>query len=244
MSKYGVIGGTGLPEITGLVTTHQTSVKTPYGEPSSPLIYGLLGNKEVVFLSRRGKEAAIVAHKINYRANIWSLRDAGIQRIIATAAVAGIDDALNIGDVILPDQLIDYTYGREVSFDRVDANGCTESHISFTEPYSAELRDKILTISKETDFSLRTSGTYAVTQGPRFETRAEAARLARDGCHFVGMTGMPEASLARELGMEYACIALVIAKVGSASKPTPEQKTFIANRQEQVVKLISKIIQN
>ncbi len=244
MSKYGVIGGTGLPEITGLVTTHQTSVKTPYGVPSAPLIYGLLGDKEVVFLSRRGREAAIVAHKINYRANIWSLRDAGIQKIIATAAVASLDPTLNIGDVILPDQLIDYTYGRESSFDRLDANGCTESHISFTEPYSPALRGKILLTCRETNFQLRSTGTYAITQGPRFETRAEAMRLVRDGCHFVGMTGMPEASLATELGMEYASIALVIAKVGSTSQTTAEQKAFISHKQDQVVKLISKIIQN
>lgn len=241
MSKYGVIGGTGLPEITGLVTTHQTSVKTPYGEPSAPLIYGLLGDREVVFLSRRGKEAAIVAHKINYRANIWSLRDAGIQKVIATAAVASIDPTLEIGDVILPDQLIDYTYGRDASF---ESNGGTESHIAFTEPYTSALRNQILTVATAIDFPLRAAGTYAVTQGPRFETKAETDRLARDGCHFVGMTGMPEACLARELGMEYACIALVIAKVGSGAKPTEAQQAFIAHRQTQVVKLIANCIQN
>ncbi len=208
MNKIAVIGGSHFASLKNLVITHSTSVKTPYGEPSAPLSYGILGNQEVVYLPRRGSQQPMPPHQINYRANIWALRDAGVQTVIATAAVAGIMDLFSPGDVVLPNQLIDYTYGRENTF-----LGESElTHVNFSEPYSEKLRQLILVQAQKLHFPIAKKATYGITQGPRLETAAEIERIARDGCHLVGMTGMPEAALARELGLDYACIALVVRK--------------------------------
>lgn len=208
MNKIAVIGGSHFASLKNLVITHSTSVKTPYGEPSAPLSYGILGNQEVVYLPRRGSEHPMPPHQINYRANIWALRDAGVQTVIATAAVAGIMDLFSPGDVVLPNQLIDYTYGRENTF----LGESEVTHVNFTEPYSEKLRLQILQQAHKLQFPVAKKATYAITQGPRLETAAEIERISRDGCHLVGMTGMPEAALARELGLDYACIALVVRK--------------------------------
>ncbi|MCS5711817.1 S-methyl-5'-thioinosine phosphorylase [Candidatus Berkiella aquae] len=208
MNKIAVIGGSHFASLKNLVITHSTSVKTPYGEPSAPLSYGILGDQEVVYLPRRGSQEPMQPHQINYRANIWALRDAGVQTVIATAAVAGIADFFSAGDVVVPDQLIDYTYGRENTF----LGESEVTHINFTEPYSEQLRQQIFQNAEKFSFPVIAKATYAITQGPRLETAAEIERIARDGCHLVGMTGMPEAALARELGLDYACIALVVRK--------------------------------
>jgi 5'-deoxy-5'-methylthioadenosine phosphorylase len=207
MSKIAVLGGSHFSSLKKLSLTHSASVQTPFGEPSAPLSYGILGDKEVVYLPRRGSAEHMAAHKINYRANIWALRDAGVQTILATAAVAGISPHFSPGDLVIPNQLIDYTYGRENTFWGEDAN---VTHIDFTEPYSDHLRKIIIHKAQDLSVKIQTQATYGITQGPRLETRAEAQKLANDGCHLVGMTGMPEAALARELGLDYACIALVI----------------------------------
>lgn len=215
MNKIAVIGGSHFASLKNLVITHSTSVKTPYGEPSAPLSYGILGNQEVIYLPRRGSQQPMPPHQINYRANIWALRDAGVQTVIATAAVAGIK-AFAPGDVVLPNQLIDYTYGRENTF-LGDSHETDVIHINFTEPYSEKVRQQIFAQGEKIGVKVATSATYAITQGPRLETAAEIERIARDGCHLVGMTGMPEAALARELGLDYACIALVVRQASSSA---------------------------
>lgn len=211
MSKIAVIGGSRFTALKNLVITHSTTVKTPYGDPSAPLSYGILGDREVVYLPRRDNPQTMPPHKINYRANLWALRDAGVQTVIATAAVASICDTLKTGDLVLPDQLVDYTYGRENTFLGEDAS---VNHIHFAQPYSENLRQKIADNAQKLGYHILTRATYGVMQGPRLETVAEVGRLSRDGCHLVGMTGMPETALARELGLNYACIAVVVRKAG------------------------------
>lgn len=220
MDKIAVIGGSYLSVLKNLVVTHSTSVKTPFGEPSAPLTYGILGEQEVVYLPRRGGEKLISPHQINYRANIWALRDAGVQTVLATAAVAGISEDFPVGTIVVPDQLIDYTHNRESTFLGEDSR---VTHIFFSEPYTEGLRRRILAHAAHLRYNVKSSGTYAVTQGPRFETRAEVQRLQRDGSHIVGMTGMPEAALARELGLDYAVLALVIRNVHDVA-PLDEQE--------------------
>lgn len=237
MSKVAVIGGSCFTSLKNLVITHSTAVKTPFGEPSAPLTYGILGEHEVVYLPRRGSIKLMPPHQINYRANIWALRDAGVQTVIATAAVAGLLPDLHVGEVIIPDQLIDYTYGRDSTFLGEDSR---VTHIEFSSPYSMLVRQKVMGCAESLNFKVLSQGTYAITQGPRYETQAEVHRLVQEGCHFVGMTGMPEAALARELELDYACIALV---VRNASVPhTPEDKLIIQEREQWVEKLVETCI--
>jgi purine nucleoside phosphorylase len=206
MNKIAIIGGSRFVSLKNLSLTHSTTVNTPFGEPSAPLSYGILGDMEVVYLPRRGSDKPMAPHKINYRANIWALRDAGVQTIIATAAVIGIVDPIQVGGIFIPDQLIDYTYGRENTFLGEDDS---VTPINFANPYSDKLRQQFIKTAKALGLPYQ-QGTYGITQGPRRETIAELERFKRDGCHVVGMTGMPEAALARELDLDYACIALVV----------------------------------
>ncbi|TPW17367.1 MAG: 5'-methylthioadenosine phosphorylase [Halothiobacillaceae bacterium] len=207
MAKLAIIGGTGLTSLTNLKITHREVVHTPYGEPSGPLIYGVLQEKEVVFLPRHGSGHTIPPHKINYRANLWALENTGVENIIAVAAVGGIHPALGPAMLAIPDQLIDYTWSRKNTFFEEDLTHVT--HIDFTQPYSAALRQLLLEACQTSGLSVVSQGVYAATQGPRLETAAEINRLERDGCTMVGMTGMPEAALARELNMRYATLAVV-----------------------------------
>lgn len=237
MSKIAVIGGSCFTSLKNLVITHSASVKTPFGEPSAPLTYGILGDHEVVYLPRRGSLKPMPPHQINYRANIWALRDAGVQMVVATAAVAGILPEIQVGEVIVPDQLIDYTYGRDNTFLGEDSR---VTHIEFSSPYSVALRQKIISCAELLHFKIVPNGIYAITQGPRYETQAEVNRLVQDGCDFVGMTGMPEAALARELGLDYACIALVVRN--AIIPPVPEDKLLIEERGQWVEKLVETCI--
>jgi len=204
-----VIGGTGLQRLEGLELLGREAVETPYGAPSAPLARGRLAGRELLFLARHGEGHTIPPHRINYRANLWALKEAGAPRILAVAAVGGIDPALAPGELVLPDQLIDYTHGREVTF--FDGDGTPDGvvHVDFTEPYDARLRALLRRAAEEGGVPLRDGGVYGCTQGPRLETAAEIRRMARDGCTLVGMTGMPEAALARELGLPYCCLAVV-----------------------------------
>lgn len=208
MAKLAVIGGTGLTEIPELerVATHRIS--TAYGEPSADIIEANLNGQEVYFLPRHGEQHSIAPHRINYRANIAALHQLGVTDIIAIAAVGGIAPMLNPGRLVCPDQIIDYTYGREQTF--YSANFSPEQHIDFTYPYTQALRQQLLTAASEMGLSMEADGVYGTTQGPRLETAAEIRRMAQDGCTIVGMTGMPEAALARELAINYACCALVV----------------------------------
>ena len=202
-----IIGGTGLAALDNLQITGSDHLSTPYGEPSGPLIRGQLGDRSVIFLARHGLHHTLPPHKINYRANLWALHQTGVRRIIAVAAVGGIRDDMAPGALEFPDQIIDYTYGRDCTFFEEDLSEVT--HIDFTEPYCADLRNRLILAARQLHLGARESCTYAAMSGPRLETTAEIRKLARDGCDIVGMTGMPEAALARELGLRYATCAVV-----------------------------------
>lgn len=208
MSIVAIIGGSGLDVIKDLEITSRKVVRTPYGDPSGIVTAGSLYGKSFVFLPRHGSQHTIPPHKINYRANIWALKDYGVDTIIAFAAVGAIDDSLPSGAIVIPDQLIDYTWGREHTF--YDGKSESVQHVEFDAPYSELTRHQLIEAAKKANVSARTEGTYAVTQGPRFETPAEIVKLERDGATIVGMTGMPEAILARELQIDYACVAIVV----------------------------------
>ena len=203
-----IIGGTGLTQLTNLEISHRQVMRTPYGEPSGAITFGRLRQHEVMFIARHGYGHTIPPHDVNYRANLWALKEQGAQRIISVAAVGGIRADLSPGVIVLPDQIIDYTYGREFTY--FDGRDCSVTHIDFTQPYSQELRQQILDAGRCADITCLDGGVYAATQGPRLDTAAEINRLERDGADMVGMTGMPEAALAKELGLNYAAIAVVV----------------------------------
>ncbi|MBI1195785.1 MAG: S-methyl-5'-thioinosine phosphorylase [Gammaproteobacteria bacterium] len=207
MTHLAIIGGTGLTSLKNLEITHREVVHTPYGEPSGPLTYGTLGGKKVVFLARHGYGHTIPPHCINYRANIWALRSVKVDKVIAVAAVGGITKEAGPGVIVLPDQIIDYTWARSSTFFEDDLTHVT--HVDFTYPYSEPLRQLLLASAKKIGLDAVDGGVYGATQGPRLETAAEINRLERDGCTIVGMTGMPEAVLAREIGLEYVCCSVV-----------------------------------
>jgi 5'-deoxy-5'-methylthioadenosine phosphorylase len=203
-----ILGGSGLTQFAELADVRHSTVRTAYGEPSGPLTFGRLGGREVVFLARHGDGHSIAPHEINYRANIQALRDAGASRIAAVATVGGIRREFGPGTLVVPDQIIDYTWGRAATF--FEGPGAKVTHIDFTQPYAAALRADLLAAARACGEALVDGGVYAATQGPRLETAAEIGRLERDGADLVGMTGMPEAALAREAGLEYACLAVVV----------------------------------
>jgi len=205
--KLAIIGGTGLTSLNNLNSIRSEIIQTPYGEPSGALNYGEILGNEVVFIARHGSEHTIPPHKVNYCANIWALHQAGITHIIAINAVGGITAEFKPATISIPDQIIDYTYSRKHTFFEDELSDVV--HIDFTEPYCSSLRNYILSKSKEKNIEVVTYGTYAATQGPRLESVAEIKRLEKDGCDLVGMTGMPEAALARELEMCYASVAVV-----------------------------------
>ncbi len=203
-----IIGGTGLAQLANLEITHRQVMRTPYGEPSGALTFGMINQHEVMFIARHGYGHTIPPHRVNYRANLWALHNQGAKRVVAVTSVGGIRDDLTPGVIVVPDQIIDYTYGREFTFfDGVDR---PLTHIDFTHPYCPELRVRILDAARCANEVMIDGGTYAAVQGPRLETAAEITRCQRDGADMIGMTGMPEASLAKELGLSYATIAVVV----------------------------------
>jgi 5'-methylthioinosine phosphorylase len=208
MKKLAVIGGTGIDELEGLEIVQSHAVTTPYGEPSRPVQEGRLGETKLFFLQRHGSPQAIPPHLINYRANLWALKSLGVDEIVAINAVGGITPSMRPGQLVIPDQVIDYTWGREHSID--DGTAGSLMHIDFTEPYDRELRLALIEVATSERIAHEASGVHGVAQGPRLETAAEIARMARDGCDVVGMTGMPEAALARELGLAYASLCMVV----------------------------------
>lgn len=202
-----VIGGTGLTALENLEITHREVVHTPWGEPSGALTHGELSGCHVVFLARHGYTHRIPPHQVNYRANMWALRHVGVQRVLAINAVGGIREDLVPGMLAVPDQLIDYTWGRAHTF--VEGELKHVVHTDFTWPYDEALRRAVVDAGRRCEVAMAGQGTYAATQGPRLETAAEIDRLERDGADMVGMTGMPEAILARELDLRYASCAVV-----------------------------------
>jgi 5'-deoxy-5'-methylthioadenosine phosphorylase len=207
-AKIAVIGGTGLYSMMDeFDVIRQQIVNTPYGEASSPLVYGTLLGREVVFLARHGFTHRLPPHRINYRANIWMLNEIGVDRIIAVNAVGSMNKQCPPESLVLPHQIIDYTWGREHTFYAEDLESVV--HIDFTDPYSESLRKTLIAAGKACALDLVKEAVYGCTQGPRLESAAEIQRLTRDGCDIVGMTGMPEAALAREKSIEYASIAVI-----------------------------------
>ena len=202
-----IIGGSGLTQLATLAITRRLVVRTPYGEASGALTLGRISDREVCFLARHGYGHTIPPHEVNYRANIWALREAGVRQIISVASVGGIRADLGPGCLAVPSQIIDYTWGRAGTF--FEGGDTPVTHIDFTHPYTGSIRDALLGAAARCGEPAADGATYGVTQGPRLETAAEINRLERDGCDVVGMTAMPEASLARELGLEYAAIAVV-----------------------------------
>jgi len=202
-----IIGGTGLYAFPGLEGVQRESVATPFGDPSGVVVLGTLAGKRVAFLARHGESHTLAPHRVNYRANVWALHRLGARRVVGVNAVGGIAEKMGPRVLAVPDQIIDYTHGRLDSF--CDVDGAKVEHVDFTEPYSPALRAELIVAGKRAGVAVVDGGCYGATQGPRLETRAEIARMRRDGCDLVGMTGMPEAVLARELGVEYACLALV-----------------------------------
>lgn len=204
---FAIIGGSGLSRLSTLDVVRREIVRTPYGIPSGPIIFGELCGKPVMFLARHGFGHTIPPHLVNYRANIWALREAGASAILSVASVGGIRSDLKPGTLIVPHQIIDYTWGRSATFfDRTDE---PVRHIDFTHPYNADLRQHVLDCAERTGEAMIDGSVYAATQGPRLETAAEIDRFERDGADVVGMTGMPEASLAREINLPYAAINIV-----------------------------------
>ncbi|HSH84384.1 MAG TPA: S-methyl-5'-thioinosine phosphorylase [Guyparkeria sp.] len=202
-----IIGGTGLSQIEGIEGVRHQVVSTPYGEPSGPLSIGRMQGCNVVFLPRHGYNHRIPPHQINYRANIWALRELGVDGILAMSAVGGINPDMGPGTLLVPDQLIDYTWGRPSTYYEGDLD--TVTHVDFTYPYDQSLRQAFLRAGEVFGLPMIDGGTYGATQGPRLETAAEIRKLERDGCDVVGMTGMPEAILAREAGIKYASLNVV-----------------------------------
>lgn len=207
-----IVGGSGLAQFEGLELTRREVMRTPYGEPSGALSWGCLhagsSRQEVVFLPRHGYSHTIPPHDINYRANLWALNEVGVTSVIAVASVGGIRSDLVPGRLVVPDQILDYTYGRSSTF--FDNAELPVTHVDFTHPYDASLRQCLLQAGQRVGAVIADGGVYACVQGPRLETAAEINRYERDGADMVGMTGMPEAVLARELGMRYACLSVVV----------------------------------
>ncbi|HEX3894604.1 MAG TPA: S-methyl-5'-thioinosine phosphorylase [Rudaea sp.] len=202
-----VIGGSGLYNFPGLEHVEKRTIDTPFGAPSGPVAVGTISGRSIAFMARHGEDHRFAPHRVNYRANIWALQNVGVRRIVGVNAVGGIREDMAPCAVAVPDQIIDYTSGRAGSFSDVD--GSKVVHIDFSEPYSAGLRKDLLAAALRASVDVVGDGCYGTTQGPRLETRAEIRRMRRDGCDLVGMTGMPEAALARELSIDYACLALV-----------------------------------
>ncbi|MCK0507742.1 S-methyl-5'-thioinosine phosphorylase [Aromatoleum anaerobium] len=202
-----IIGGSGLTQLSTLEIARREVVRTPYGEPSGALTFGRLRERPVVFLARHGYGHTIPPHLVNYRANLWALKHVKATGVISVASVGGIRDDFGPGALVVPHQIIDYTWGRKSTFFEGGDEGV--HHIDFTHPYDEPLRQRILAAGMVTGEHIVNGGVYAATQGPRLETAAEVNRLERDGAELVGMTGMPEAALAREIGLPYAAINVI-----------------------------------
>ncbi len=207
-ASVAVIGGTGLNQLPGLEGLGERVFETPFGAASAPLQFGRLQGHTICFLARHGLGHTLAPHRINYRANLWALKAAGVTKVLAVAAVGSMRRDLSPGRIAIPEQIIDYTWSREHTFH--DGRDAKLEHVEFAKPYSESLRRGLIETARGLKLEAVEGGIYGCTQGPRLETEAEIARLVRDGCDLVGMTGMPEAALARELKLDYACIAVSV----------------------------------
>ncbi len=208
MVRLAVVGGSGLSQYAELKIRASRALDTPYGRPSAELLIGELGGVEVAFLPRHGEQHKLPPHLINYRANLWSLKQLGVEKIVAVNAVGGIHADMGPGQLVLPEQIIDYSYGREHTF--ADGSADSVEHIDFSRPYHQPSRQILAQHLRRLGLAHSDFGVYGCTQGPRLETVAEIRRLQADGCDLVGMTAMPEAALAGELNMAYASVCMVV----------------------------------
>lgn len=242
MSKVGLIAGSGLYDIRGFVLKQKKNVKTPFGKPSDQYLIGRVGDTEIVFLPRHGKKHNIPPHMINYRANIWGFRKLGVERIISISAVGGIKKGLKPGDIAVLDQAMDMTRNRRSTFyDGKDG----VVHIDFTEPYCPELRRIILKAGRQAGVSLKNGGNYVAVEGPRLETAAEIRGFKLLGGDVVGMTGMPEASLAREAAICYSGISVVAnyaAGISRTKLTVPEVMKAMRASTEKLKQLLEKTL--
>ena len=218
--ELAIIGGTGLYRLADLQDVEAHQPVTHYGALSGPVRVGTLDGHRVAFLARHGEGHSLPPHKINYRANLAALKALGAQRVLALNTVGGITERFGPRVLGCPDQLIDYTWGRISTI--CEEPGTEVIHVDFGEPYTRSLREAVVAAATRAGVTLVDGGCYGATQGPRLETRAEIARMRRDGCDLVGMTGMPEAGLAREMGLEYACLAIV-ANWAAGAGPNPDE---------------------
>jgi 5'-methylthioadenosine phosphorylase len=205
---FGIIGGSGLAKLSALEAPRRQVMRTPYGEPSGAITFGTLAGRAIVFVARHGYGHTIAPHEINYRANIWALKELGVEGIFALASVGGIRADLVPNSLVVPHQILDYTHSRESTFFERGVGAVT--HIDFTRPYAQLQRQRLLEAARLAGETVFDGAVYACTQGPRLETAAEINRLERDGADVVGMTGMPEAVLAREAGLGYASLSVVV----------------------------------
>jgi 5'-methylthioinosine phosphorylase len=215
-----IIGGTGVYALADLRDVQAYQPVTAYGAPSGPVRIGTLDGRRVAFLARHGEGHSLPPHRINYRANLAALRALGATRVLALNTVGGITARYPPRALGCPEQLIDYTWGRVSTLS--EEPGSEVLHVDFGDPYTPALRRAVLDAAARAGVAVVDGGCYGATQGPRLETRAEIARLRRDGCDLVGMTGMPEAGLARELGLDYACLAIV-ANWAAGAGPDPDE---------------------
>ena len=239
-APVGLINSLDLSPFLDHVSTHST--KTPYGAPSAALVQAELAGQPVISLQRHGIHQQIPPHQINYRANIWALRAAGVQHIIGIATVGGIHPELDPGSLCIADQIIDYTYGREDTYETAEDDGPVQ-HIEFADPFSTRLRTALIHAAEGCGITCATQGVYGATQGPRLETAAEIRRMQRDGCDIVGMTGMPEASLAKEAGLDYANLSLVV-NWAAGLETTPIDLSAIKQNQAAGMQTVLKLIMN
>ena len=216
-----VIGGTGVYRLGALEHAEAHQPVTAYGAPSGPIRVGVLHGRRVAFLARHGEGHSIPPHRINYRANLAALKALGARRVLALNTVGGIGERYGPRVLACPDQLIDYTWGRISTL--CEEPGTEVLHVDFGDPYTPALRREVLEAAARAGVAVVDGGCYGATQGPRLETKAEIARMRRDGCDLVGMTGMPEAGLARELGLDYACLAIV-ANWAAGAGPDPDEQ--------------------
>ncbi len=230
-----VIGGSGLYRLDASASVETFSIPTPYSAEPTELTLERTAAGSAWFLPRHGRNHGIAPHLINYRANLWALREAGVDTVIAVNAVGGIAERMTAGALVLPDQLIDYSWGREHTF--FTGEHALDKHVEFTSPYDQELGAVLQRSAHMLDLPLLQGAVYACTQGPRLETAAEIRKLKQDGCDIVGMTGMPEAGLARELGLRYACLALVVNKAAGLGTETITHDGITTNLRDGIGKV-------
>jgi len=233
--RIGIIGGSGLENA---VEGEKIIVNTPYGEVYVKI--GIMANERVAFIPRHGEKHENPPHKVNYRGNLWALKTLGVERVIATNAVGGIRNGLNPGDLLIPHDFIDFTKGRTYTFYDQKA-----IHIDLTTPYCPELRKLIIDVAEEMNIKVWDSGVYVCTEGPRFETPSEIRMFRLLGADVVGMTGVPEVILARELKMCYATICVITNYAAGMQKRISQEEVdeIMKGRMKKVIEIINGVVQ-